>query len=106
MVRPAFATGERSLADVPRRRRIKTIAVVDPEEMDATACYKLLIGSVLPRAIGWTSTVSADGISNLAPFSFKPPMVSLTIQPRADRLRPKDTLVNIQETGEFVPAVA
>jgi flavin reductase (DIM6/NTAB) family NADH-FMN oxidoreductase RutF len=82
--------------------------IFDPETMDATACYKLLIGSIVPRAIGWASTRSADGVSNLAPFSFftvvsrKPPMVSLTIQPRSDRRRLKDTLVNIQETGEFV----
>jgi flavin reductase (DIM6/NTAB) family NADH-FMN oxidoreductase RutF len=61
--------------------------IFDPETLDATACYKLLIGSIVPRAIGWASTLSADGITNLAPFSFftvvsrKPPMVSLTIQP-------------------------
>jgi flavin reductase (DIM6/NTAB) family NADH-FMN oxidoreductase RutF len=82
--------------------------IFDPETMDATACYKLLIGSVVPRAIGWASTLSADGVPNLAPFSFftvvsrKPPMVSLTIQPRSDRRQLKDTLVNIQATGEFV----
>ena len=82
--------------------------IFDPETMDATACYKLLIGSIVPRAIGWASTLSADGVANLAPFSFftavsrKPPMVSLTIQPRSDRRRLKDTLVNVQATGEFV----
>ncbi len=82
--------------------------IFDPETMDVTACYKLLIGSVVPRAIGWASTLSADGVPNLAPFSFftvvsrKPPMVSLTIQPRSDRRQLKDTLVNIQATGEFV----
>jgi len=86
--------------------------IFDPETMDATACYKLLIGSVVPRAIGWASTLSADGIPNLAPFSFftvvsrKPPMVSLSIQPRSDRRQLKDTLVNIQTTGEFVVNMA
>jgi flavin reductase (DIM6/NTAB) family NADH-FMN oxidoreductase RutF len=55
--------------------------IFDPETMDATACYKLLIGSIVPRAIGWASTLSADGVANLAPFSFftavsrKPPML-------------------------------
>ena len=78
--------------------------IFDPETMDATACYKLLIGSIVPRAIGWASRLSVDGVPNLAPFSFftavsrKPPMVSLTIQPRSDRRRLKDTLVNIQAT--------
>src|SRR5260370_13985765 len=76
--------------------------------MDGTACYKLVIGTIVPRAMGWASTLSADGVANLAPFSFftavsrKPPMVSLTIQPRSDRRRLKDTLVNVQATGEFV----
>ena len=80
----------------------------DPDDLDSTMCYKLLIGSIVPRPIGWASTLSRDGIPNLAPFSFftcvcrKPPMVSLTIQPKSDRLYEKDTLINIRETGEFV----
>ncbi len=82
--------------------------ILDADALDATACYKLLIGSVVPRAIGWASTLSVDGVANLAPFSFftvvcrKPPMVSLTMQPRSDRVTLKDTLVNIRDTGEFV----
>ena len=82
--------------------------ILDAESLDATSCYKILIGTVLPRAIGWVSTLSSGGVANLAPFSFftvvcrKPPMVSLTIQPRSDRVTLKDTLVNIMDTGEFV----
>lgn len=82
--------------------------ILDLQEMDAVSCYKVLIGTVVPRAIGWVSTLSVDGVANLAPFSFftvvcrKPPMVSLTIQPRSDRVTLKDTLINIRDTGEFV----
>ena len=82
--------------------------IFDPENLDATACYKLLIGSVVPRAIGWASTLSWDGVPNLAPFSFftvvsrKPPMISLTIQPKAGGQHLKDTLINIRDTKEFV----
>lgn len=81
---------------------------INPDLLDSTALYKILIGSVVPRPIGWASTVSPDGIANLAPFSFftvvsrKPPMVSLTIQPRSDGKLLKDTLVNARESGEFV----
>ncbi|MFM0341997.1 flavin reductase family protein [Paraburkholderia fungorum] len=81
---------------------------IDPNTLDSDATYKILIGSVLPRPIGWASTLSTDGVANLAPFSFftvvarKPPMISLTIQPRSDRTRFKDTLINVRETGEFV----
>jgi len=81
---------------------------IDPSRLDSAEIYKILIGSVLPRPIGWASTLSKDGIANLAPFSFftvvsrKPPMVSLTIQPRSNRTQLKDTLINARETGEFV----
>ena len=40
----------------------------DRAAMDPRAVYRLLIGSVVPRPIGWASTVSAEGVANLAPF--------------------------------------
>ncbi|EUC12224.1 hypothetical protein PMI06_009003 [Burkholderia sp. BT03] len=77
--------------------------MVDPSTQDATANYKLLIGSILPRAIAWVSTLSQDGVANLAPISFftavgrKSPMVSISMQPRSDGVtlnghrRPEDS---------------
>ena len=44
--------------------------IIDPSNIDPQSCYKLLIGSVVPRPIAWTSTVSREGVRNLAPFSF------------------------------------
>lgn len=44
--------------------------IIDAAELDATHAYKLLIGSIIPRAMAWVSTVSQDGIANLAPISF------------------------------------
>ena len=44
--------------------------IIDPDTLDPRSRYKLLIGSVVPRPIAWTSTVSRDGVRNLAPFSF------------------------------------
>ena len=82
--------------------------IIDSSTLDPTSAYKLLIGSILPRAIGWVSTQSHDGVANLAPISFftgvgrKPPMVSLSLQPRSDGVTLKDTFVNIRDTGEFV----
>ncbi|MDX6232127.1 MAG: hypothetical protein QOH68_1102 [Nocardioidaceae bacterium] len=81
--------------------------IIDTAELDAESAYKILIGSIVPRAIGWVSTQSVDGIANLAPISFftavgrKPPMVSLSLQPRSDGAL-KDTFCNIRDTGEFV----
>lgn len=55
-----------------------------------------------PRPIGWISTRSASGVLNLAPYSFfnafnyTPPLIGFSSQGR------KDTLHNIEETGQFV----
>ena len=82
--------------------------ILDPDELDAAHIYKLLIATVVPRAIGWISTLSTDGVANLAPFSFftvvgrKPPVLSVTFQHRSDGVTLKDTYVNIRDTGEFV----
>src|SRR5262245_30432711 len=61
---------------------------------------------VVPRPIGWISTVGADGVVNLAPYSFfnmvssSPPFVLFS---SADR---KDSQRNAEETGEFVCSLA
>ena len=80
--------------------------IIDPELLDVG--YKLLLATVVPRPIGWLSTLSRDGVANLAPFSFftvvgrKPPVLSVTMQPRSDGVSLKDTVINIRDTGEFV----
>jgi len=83
--------------------------VIDPSELDPQSVYKLLIGSVVPRPIAWASTVSREGARNLAPFSFftvasrHPPMLCISLGPRnSDDAPSKDTLSNVEETGEFV----
>ncbi|MBN9428399.1 MAG: flavin reductase family protein [Burkholderiales bacterium] len=61
---------------------------------------------IAPRPIGWVSSVDCDGKVNLAPFSFfnavceTPPMVYFTVLGR------KDTLRNVEATGEFVVNMA
>ena len=73
--------------------------------------YKLLAGSVVPRPIAWVSTLDADGVPNLAPFSFftvasaNPPVLCFcpSVREAKNGLRAhKDTLENIRATGEFV----
>src|ERR1700747_3822182 len=82
--------------------------IIDSATLDPASAYKLLIGSITPRAIGWISTLSKDGVANLAPISFftgagrKPPMVCINLQPRSDGVTLKDTFINIRDTGEFV----
>ncbi|MBT8004281.1 MAG: flavin reductase family protein, partial [Rhodospirillales bacterium] len=79
---------------------------MDPADMERREIYRLLTGSVVPRPIGWASTVNGQGITNLAPFSFftvvcvAPPMISLTIARNPDGTE-KHTLKNIKEVGDF-----
>ncbi|GAB4476303.1 MAG: flavin reductase family protein [Anaerolineae bacterium] len=76
-----------------------------PAEMGPREAYRLLASLVVPRPIGWISTISPDGVPNLAPYSFfngvgaYPPTVMFSA---GQRLGPKDTLRNARETGEFV----
>jgi flavin reductase (DIM6/NTAB) family NADH-FMN oxidoreductase RutF len=76
----------------------------DPNELDNSAIYKLLTGSIIPRPIGWISTISKDGINNLAPFSYfnivgeKHIMFSTA----KNKGKNKDTLNNLLENQEFV----
>ena len=67
--------------------------------------YRLLTSLIVPRPIGWISSRSADGLRNLAPFSYfnalsaSPILVGASIGER--RGRAKDTLANLRATGEF-----
>lgn len=75
----------------------------DPEAMDRTSFYGLMTSVVVPRPIAWISTVTPDGATeNLAPHSFftiastDPAIVQFTSIGRKDSLR------NVEDTGEFV----
>ena len=80
--------------------------IIDPSTLERRQRYRLLTSTVTPRPIAWVSTRGKDGSLNVAPFSFfqalcgTPPLIMLSIGQRQGR--PKDTLRNIQETGEFV----
>lgn len=86
---------------------------IDPRQLAPLAVYKLLIGCIVPRPIAWVSTVGADGIHNLAPFSFfmgvcsDPPTLAFSVGPRGGESRGgaaglKDTARNLEATGECV----
>mgnify|MGYP003333565587 FL=1 len=78
-----------------------------PEDLDKAGRYHLMTACVVPRPIAWTSTVSEDGTTNLAPFSFfggvssDPWTVMLSVGRRRDGSH-KDTARNILESGEAV----
>jgi len=83
---------------------------LNPSDLKTKDVYKLLTGSVVPRPIAWVSTVSEEGVHNLAPFSFftvastKPAILAISIgQGSGERQgTEKDTLANIRSQEEFV----
>lgn len=81
---------------------------IDPDTLSNQERYKLLIGSVLPRPIAFVSTISPEGVPNLAPFSFftgvcsNPMIICFSPMIRGSDGQKKDTLRNIEATGEFV----
>jgi len=78
----------------------------DPQEIDQKANYKLMTGTVIPRPIGWISTISETGVLNLAPFSYfnavgdDPPHVMFSTT-RGNNIN-KDTLNNVLANKQFV----
>jgi flavin reductase (DIM6/NTAB) family NADH-FMN oxidoreductase RutF len=78
-----------------------------PDDLAPRDAYLLMLSAIVPRPIAWISTIGTDGTPNLAPFSFfngvngTPPIVMFSASRKRDG-GPKDTLRNVQETGEFV----
>lgn len=81
---------------------------IDPQQESPQDVYKLMVGSIVPRPIAFVSSLSPDGHANLAPFSFftavsaNPPVICFSPLVRAADGKRKDTLQNIEATGEFV----
>jgi flavin reductase (DIM6/NTAB) family NADH-FMN oxidoreductase RutF len=70
--------------------------------------YNPLKACVVPRPIGWLTTLGADGVVNLAPFSFfnllsyDPPFVMFSAGTHEALGGKKDSVLNVEATGEFV----
>lgn len=80
----------------------------EPKNQDHGLAKNPFNSLVLPRPIGWISTVSSDGVFNLAPYSFfnavcyRPPMVMFSAGVGMEDDRLKDSARNAEATGEFV----
>lgn len=64
--------------------------------------YRLLNSVVVPRPIAWVSTLSIDGIGNLAPHSFFTVASAVPAILQFTSVGRKDSLTNAVDTGEFV----
>lgn len=82
--------------------------VIDPKELPIPQLHQYLIGSVGPRPICFASTVDANGVPNLAPFSFfnvfsaNPPILVFAPNNSGRTGQPKHTLLNVKEVPEVV----
>lgn len=91
---------------------LRPMVSVDPATHLPHQVYKLMSGIIVPRPIALVSTIDSAGVANVAPFSFfsgvgsVPPTLLfcpvLRAPGSAEASHRKDTLRNVEETGEFV----
>jgi len=81
--------------------------LIDPDQLSPRDIYMHMVRAITPRPIAWVSTQSSEGIPNLAPYSFfngvsaNPPSVVFSPVNRRDGSK-KDTVLNVEATGQFV----
>jgi flavin reductase (DIM6/NTAB) family NADH-FMN oxidoreductase RutF len=109
-------TRTRKVRDSARHKSVAVLSSIamelDPQKLSIPERYKLLIGCIVPRPIAFVSTISTDGVPNVAPFSFfagvgSNPMTLLFCPANTPKGDEKDTLRNCKPreeggTGEFV----
>jgi len=75
---------------------------VSTGEWDTQDFYFLMTALVIPRPIGWISTVSAAGVRNVAPYSYFNLMGSDPFYCAFASTGVKDSLMNVREVPQFV----
>jgi len=84
------------------------MATIIPGEIATRDLHQFLVASIAPRPIAFVSTMDEDGNANLAPYSFfnvfssNPPILVFSSNRRVVDNTTKDTLHNVQTTGECV----
>lgn len=81
--------------------------ILRPDDLPQKDRYKIVIGTVQPRPIAWVSSVGPGGGLNVAPFSYftaaaTVPLTLVFCPQIPGTGRAKDTLRNVEATGEFV----
>jgi len=81
---------------------------IDPTKIPTKDLHQYILGAVSPRPIAFASTISTEGVPNLAPYSFfnafssNPPILIFSSNRRVSNNTTKDTLKNVEDTGEVV----
>jgi flavin reductase (DIM6/NTAB) family NADH-FMN oxidoreductase RutF len=75
---------------------------IGPDDWAGREFYLLMTALVIPRPIGWISTISASGVRNVAPYSYFNLMGSDPFYVAFGSTSVKDTLSNLREVPQFV----
>jgi flavin reductase (DIM6/NTAB) family NADH-FMN oxidoreductase RutF len=81
---------------------------LNPSDLHIKDLHQFIVGAIAPRPIAFASTIDENGIPNLAPYSFfnafssNPPILVFSSNRRVQGNTTKDTLHNVQKTGEVV----
>lgn len=84
------------------------MAILDPKKSDIAYFHKFMLGTIAPRPIAFASTIDAEGMVNLSPFSFfncfsaNPPVLIFSPSRRVRDNTIKHTLENVYEVKEVV----
>jgi flavin reductase (DIM6/NTAB) family NADH-FMN oxidoreductase RutF len=80
--------------------------IINPDDHPDDDLYRLMSSFIVPRPIAFVSTISPDGVRNVAPFSYfnaisaTPPLLAFAIGHPDGRV--KDTLANLTASGDYV----
>lgn len=102
---PDWRAGEKQAPPIDTLHTIE----IDPANESVPVIYPLVISAVVPRPIAFISSLSKEGLGNLSPYSYfnavahDPPV--LAIGHSWSGGKPKDSLRNTLETGEFVVSI-
>lgn len=83
------------------------MTIIYPDNHPSRDLHQLILGTIIPRPIALVSTISLDGVLNLAPFSYfnaissVPPILGFSVSDRKNG-QPKDTIANIRQNNECV----
>ena len=85
-----------------------SVRELNPDDLGVQTLFNVMTGSIVPRPIGWVSTLDREGLPNLAPYSMftavcaKPPTVVFCPSYQPPHFKEKDSYRNITHSGEFV----
>jgi len=103
----SFTSFRMTPSNAPLSTSLNLFRTIDPSDLSPPDRHGLMLSIIIPRPIGFISTLSFEGVPNLAPFSYfqavsaVPPTILFC--PNRNRFgKAKHSLLNAKSTREFV----